>query len=140
MLNGNVSAARDALEAGVTASMDKVTNFQSFAIPAGAPEPTQAEINAYIADAVTRYNNAAGNEAKLNVIITEYYKSLWGNGIETYNNFRRTGYPSDLSPSISGNPGTFTNTMFYPAIYINNNNNPDAVQRATVAEKVWWAD
>ena len=139
-MNGSVGAARNALEAAITASMDKVTNFQSGAIPAGAPEPTQAEINAYIDDALTRYDNAAGNQGKLDVIITEYYKSLWGNGIETYNNFRRTGYPSDLPPSISTNPGTFTNTMFYPAVYINNNNSPDAVQRATVAEKVWWAE
>jgi len=140
MMNNNVGSARGAFEAGVTASMDKVTNFQSGAIPPGAPEPTQAEINAYIADAVAAFDSANGNQAKLNVIITEYYKALWGNGIDTYNNFRRTGYPQDLPPSISGNPGTFTNSMLYPAVYINNNNNADAVQKASVAQKVWWAE
>ncbi len=140
MMNNNIVAARAAFENGIEASMDKVTSFRSFAIPSGAPEPTQAEINAYIAGAMASFDAASGNEAKLNIIISEYYKALWGNGIEPYNNFRRTSYPADLPPSISPNPGTFTNSMFYPAVYVNFNNNEDAVQKATVAEKVWWAE
>ncbi|MAP55175.1 SusD/RagB family nutrient-binding outer membrane lipoprotein [Altibacter sp.] len=140
MLNNNSGAALTAMENGIRASISKVMNFQSFAIPSGAPEPTQADVDAYVSDAIARFNAASGNEAKLDVIITEYYKSAWGNGIEIYNNFRRTSYPSDLAPSVVPNPGTFTNSMLYPAIYVNNNNNPDAVQKASVGEKVWWAE
>ena len=140
MLNNNVGAARAALENGITASMDKVTNFQSGAIPAGAPEPSQDDIDDYIADAITRFNDAGGNQGKLDVIITEYYKSLWGNGIEIYNNFRRTSYPSDLAPSLDPTPGTFTNSMLYPSVHVNNNNSPDATQKESVGLKVWWAE
>ena len=28
---------------------------------------------------------------RLNVIMKEYFIALWGNGIESYNNYRRTG-------------------------------------------------
>ncbi|EDM43806.1 hypothetical protein SCB49_09450 [unidentified eubacterium SCB49] len=137
-LNGNAGAARSALIAGVTASMDKVTSFQGGANGAGN-EPTGAEIQSYI-DSVGAAYDAASNEGKLDIIIKEYYKAAWGNGIEVYNNFRRTSYPSDLAPSIAPNPGTFTHSMLYPANYVNNNNNPDAVQKSSVAEKIWWAE
>ena len=140
MMLNNIGNARVALENGISTSMSKVTNFQSFAIPSGAPEPTAAEISDYINEALARFDAASGNQGKLDVIITEFYKSLWGNGIEIYNNFRRTGYPGDLVPSISGNPGVFTNSMLYPAVYINNNNNSDAVQKSSVGQKVWWAE
>lgn len=139
-INGNVGAARNAMIAGITASMDKVTSFNSTAIPTDAIQPTSAEINDYIAAAGTRYDNATSNEAKLDVVITEFYKSLWGNGIDVYNNYRRTSYPSDVAPSTNPNPGSFTNSMWYPAVYVNNNNNADAQQRPTIAEKIWWAE
>jgi len=139
-MNGNIGGARSALQDGITASINKVTNFQSGVIPPGASEPTAAEINAYIDSALQRFDDANGIEGKLNIIITEYYKSLWGNGIESYNNFRRTGYPADMPPSISDNPGVFTNSMLYPAVYINFNNNPDEVQKQSVGQKVWWAE
>jgi len=140
MLNGNQGAARTALENGIEASMSKVVNFRSSAIPPDADEPSQADIDAYIDGALARYDGAGTVQQKLDVIMTEFYKSLWGNGIDTYNNYRRTSYPSDVQPSINGNPGVFTNTMWYPAIYVNNNNNPDAQQKNTVGVKTWWAE
>ncbi len=140
VLNGSIGNARTALIDGVSASINKVTNFQSGAIPSGAPEPSQADIDAYIASVAARYDASGSNQERLDVIITEYYKSLWGNGVEIYNNFRRTSYPSDLAPSQDPTPGTFTNSMLYPSVYIANNNNPDAVQKQSVAEKVWWAE
>lgn len=138
-INGNVSGARAAMINGITESMSKVTSFNSDAIPGDAVIPTQAEIDTYIADAGVRYDNAGSNEQKLDVVMTEFYKSLWGNGVDVYNNYRRTGYPSDLPPSQNPNPGSFTNSMWYPAVYVNNNNNPDAQQRGTIGEKIWWA-
>lgn len=139
MLNNNPAAAKTAMLAGVNASIDKVRNFRPSAVPTGTGV-TQAEVDAYLADVSLRFDEANNQQEQLDVIISEYYKSLWGNGIEAYNNLRRTGYPSDLSPSIAPNPGPFTNSMLYPSIYINNNNNPDSVQRTSVGEKVWWAE
>lgn len=145
MINGNVGAARTALEAGIEASMDKVTSFRNEFVPDLADddpfaEPSNADIQAYIDARLAAYDAAGSNEARLDVIISEFYKALWGNGLDVYNNFRRTSYPSDLSPSVSPNPGVFTNSMWYPANYVNNNNNPDAQQKPTVGVKVWWAE
>lgn len=137
MMNNNVAASRSALEDAINASMDKVTGFRTFAVPSGEAV-SGADITSYINDAMTRFDNASGNQAKLDVIITESYKSLWGNGIEVYNNYRRTGYPSDLQASVSA-AGTFTHSMKYPSVYIDNNNNPDAEQHS-IGEKVWWAE
>ena len=137
-LNNNTGAARNALIAGVTASIAKVTAFQGGAAGA-ANEPTAADISAYITSVGAAYD-AASTSGKLDVIIKEYYKAAWGNGIEVYNNFRRTSFPSDMAASIAPDPGTFTNSMLYPSNYINNNNNPDAVQKSSVAVKVWWAE
>lgn len=136
-LNNNTGGARNALLAGVSASMAKVTNFQGGAAGA-ANAPDAATIQAYVDGVGTAYD-AASVQGKLDIIIKEYYKASWGNGIEVYNNFRRTGFPSDMAPSIAPNPGTFTHSMLYPANYVNNNNNPDAVQKSSVAEKIWWA-
>lgn len=140
MINGNVGGARTAFINGIEASMDKVTSFRSETIPSDAVVPTAAEIQAYIDARVADYDNASGNEQKLDVVVKEFYKALWGNGLDVYNTYRRTGYPSDLAPSINPNPGTFTNTMWYPAVYVNNNNNPDAQQKPDVSVKAWWAE
>src|SRR5690606_3455531 len=137
MFNSNATAARTALENGVRGSIDQVMNFRPNAIPAGADVPTQAEIDAYVAGVMAAYDGASGNEGKLDIVLREYYKALWGNGIEAYNNYRRTGYPSGLPASINQS-GTFAHTMYYPSVHTTNNIN--APQRPDLSEKVWWAE
>lgn len=136
-LNSNSGAARIALENGIRGSIDKVMTFRPNAIPAGADVPTQAEIDAYVAGVLSAYDAAGGNEAKLDIVLREYYKALWGNGVEAYNNYRRTGYPSGL-PASMNQSGTFAHTMYYPAVHTTNNSN--APQRPDLSEKVWWAE
>lgn len=135
--NGNTSAARAALENGIRSSITNVMNFRPSAIPSGAEIPSQADIDAYVSGALAAYDAASGMEAKLDVVLREYYKSLWGNGIEAYNNYRRTGYPSGLPASINQS-GTFAHTMYYPSVHVTNNTN--APQRPDLSEKVWWAE
>jgi hypothetical protein len=136
VLNNNSGAARTAYEAGIQASMDKVTTFRPAGVPSGSGA-TPSEINDYITAALASYDAAGSN--KLDLIIKEYYKAAWGNGIDVYNNLRRTGFPSDLAPSIAPDPGVFTYTMLYPQNYVDNNNSPDAVQK-TVDQRAWWAE
>lgn len=137
MLNNNMGAARIALENGVRSSISYVMNFRPNAIPPEADVPSQADIDAYVSSVLSEYDAASGNEAKLDVVLREYYKALWGNGIEAYNNYRRTGYPSGL-PASMGQSGTFAHTMYYPSVHVTNNSN--APQRADLSEKVWWAE
>src|SRR5690606_21200470 len=134
--NNNTGAARAALENGVRNSINKVMTFRSNAIPSGAPVPSQADVDAYVAGVLAAYDSAS-NDGKLDTVLREYYKALWGNGIEAYNNYRRTGYPSGLPASINQS-GTFAHTMYYPSVHTTNNIN--APQRPDLSEKVWWAE
>ena len=66
---------------------------------------------------------AASSAKKLELVIKEYYIASWGNGIEPYNNYRRTGYPSNFQPTIEPVSGGFYNSAYYPASAVNNNEN-----------------
>jgi len=51
------------------------------------------------------YAAAASEDERLNIIMTEYQLALWGNGLEAYNNFRRTGFPDyNVTAPVMGNP------------------------------------
>lgn len=97
---------------------------------------TQTQINDYKKFVGDAYDNASSTGAKLNIIIKEYYISLWGNGIESYNNYRRTGKPSNMQPMLQSNPGPFSRSFFYPSVYVNLNKS--AVQKGSTAVQVFW--
>jgi hypothetical protein len=96
------------LREGITLSMQKVKNYGSEEMPSieGSPyEMSEEAIANYIADVQDQYMATTSDAEKLNIIMTEYQLALWGNGIEAYTNFRRTGYPNfaETSP-VMGNP------------------------------------
>jgi len=69
------------------------------------------------------------------MIIKEYYLAAWGNGIEPYNSYRRTGYPSNFQPTFEEDPGPFYYTAFYSDYSVNNNpNTPNSVR----TRRVFW--
>ncbi|GEP49353.1 hypothetical protein FNO01nite_00250 [Flavobacterium noncentrifugens] len=124
------------LEDGIRKSISKTTTF----LPAQAGAPSQAvttaKTTAYVAFVLSVYNDPLASAAKkLELIIKEYYIATWGNGIEPYNNYRRTGYPSNLQPTLEENPGPFFSTALYP--YVSVNNNPNAPSNIRT-KKVFW--
>lgn len=154
--------ARTQLEAGIRASFEKVFSFESKinieadAIPddpdtEGVDESRPisdflldadekaAAVNAYVAkvltDPDTGYDNV-GDAGKLEIVIKEYYLALWGNGIEAYNNYRRTGFPSDLQPALLPTPGPFIRSFIYPSDFVNVNSSVD--QKADNLTRVFW--
>ncbi len=82
------------------------------------------------------YDAATTDDERLNVIIKEYWLALWGNGIEAYNNLRRTGMPKNLQPNLNPSPGPFLRSMFFPGNYVNRNNN--VTQKTATNVKVFW--
>jgi hypothetical protein len=96
------------LRDGIELSMQKVKNYGSEEMPSidgSSYEMSEAAIANYIADVQDKYMATTSDSEKLNIIMTEYQLALWGNGIEAYTNFRRTGYPNfaETSP-VMGNP------------------------------------
>ena len=126
---------------GVTASFNKVAGFAAsigYKIPTSDTTMLITATNTAKYDtAISKeYANASTTAAKLNIIETEYYLAAWGNGLETYNNYRRTGCPNNFQPTLEPSPGLFIRSFFYPSVYANYNKN--AVQKTTTNVKVFW--
>jgi len=135
--NGNPRAL---LEAGIRRSMAKVQGFPaaigaSSAVVSGF-EMTQARIDNYVTKVLARYDAATTNDERLNIIGKEYWLALWGNGVDSYNLYRRTGKPADMQFTISPSPGAFARSVFYPSSYVNLNKN--ATQKNDVNVQVFW--
>ena len=124
---GATGDSRGLLSVGMQQSFDIVANFAGIAMDATA-------VSAYIAEVLAEYD-AASSDQKLEIIIREYYIALWGNGIETYNNYRRTGYP-ELGFSVISNTD-FPRSFFIPENELNANDNPDLVQKELTDQLFW---
>ncbi len=122
------------LEAGIRASIDKVINFDPATLDSDFAA-SQAAINAYVDEVLLAYSTAS-NEEKLNIIMTQAFIANWGNGVEPYNNYRRTGMPLNIQPAQTENPGAFIRTFKYPSVAIDNNSNISPKADQTV--KVFW--
>ncbi|OUJ75533.1 SusD/RagB family nutrient-binding outer membrane lipoprotein [Hymenobacter crusticola] len=99
---------------------------------------TQAEIDAYFAANPSIVNLLGTDEHKLNQIIRQKWIAFVGNGYESYNDYRRTGYPR-LAPALNV---TFTpnvpNRFLYPPSEISANGANVPSPLPTVADRVWW--
>lgn len=136
MLNNDVPGARALLDQATRASIGTVMNFNTSVVNASYV-PSTTGINNYVNAVLTgRYDAAATNDERLDVIIKEYWVALWGNGIEAYNMVRRTGKPSNLQPALSPNPGDFYRSFTYPAVYVFRNAN--VTQKPNNKVQVFW--
>lgn len=95
-----------------------------------------ADVAAYTAAAVAAYNAQTNNDDRMNYIAREYWIALFGNGVEAYNLYRRTGRPTGMQPTISNVPGDFPRTFFYPNNFATLNSN--VVQRTALTGRVFW--
>ena len=119
-----------------TESITKVKSFISR--DAGADisyEPTETDVNDFIDFIGSTFDNA-DMEGKWYILGEQFFVTVYGNGIESYNFYRRTGYPTTLQPNLDPNPGTFIRSMFYPANAVNTNSN--ITQKSDVSQPVFW--
>ena len=133
-MNSNVTAARSALSNAITAHMNKVRLFGTGIVTENPI--TAGGITTYVNNVLTEYDSASD---KLEIIMREFHKASWGNGIQAYNNFRRTGKPSNLAALPFTPADGFVYRMPYPSVYISNNLNPDNVA-LPISQRIWWAD
>lgn len=68
--------------------------------------------------------------------MTQAFIASWGNGVEPYNNYRRTGMPLNIQPTQSSAPGAFIRSFKYPSVAIDNNTNISS--KPNQAVKVFW--
>lgn len=105
--------------------------------PTASFVPSQSTINNYTSFVGNAYDGAATLNDKLAVVAKEFYISAWGNGIESYNLYRRLGSQAiKMQPALQPNPGSFIRSFFYPAVYVNYNNT--AKQKTDLTTQVFW--
>ncbi len=80
--------------------------------------------------------DTTGTMDRWNILANQYWVASYGNGMNTYNFYRRTGFPTNLQPNLEPNPGSFIRSFFYPANYVTTNSNAD--QKDGVGVKVFW--
>lgn len=130
------------LESGITKHIDFVRTWSLTTAEASKIttfSPTAAfdtQRNAYVALVEDQYDDATNDTDRLRIIAREYWKSLFGNGIEAYNLYRRTGMPDNMQPGQVPDIGAFPRTFFYPNDYVVRNGN--AEQKAGHGVKVFW--
>lgn len=113
--------------AGIRASMSKVGM-------------TTGEIDNYFATNPTRVTLTGTNDDKLRQIIIQKYFAWIGNGIEAYNDYRRTGLPElplPLNP-VGDNPNVIPTRLPYPPAELARNPNAPKPRPKTDV-KLWWA-
>lgn len=135
-VSDDIPGAKTHMLNGIQKSIDKTVAFGP--LDSGADlslAPSTTDISDYI-DEVDALYDAASDEDKFNLIAKEFWVALFGNGIDAYNFYRRTGYPYDLQPNLEPDPGSFIRSFLYPAVYANNNSNVS--QKTSVTVKVFW--
>lgn len=139
-LNGGSGDAATHIANGISKSISYVRTFDSRYADTSRPInvdfiPAAGDDATYIAEATAAFNTASG-AAKLDVLAKEFFVSLYGNGIDAYNFYRRTGAPSDIQLHINPSPGGFVRSNLYPASEANNN--PNVPQKPGVTQRVFW--
>lgn len=130
---GTTGNAATLLDQAIRNSMSKVINFNTSVVdPAFAASNT--DVNSYVAEVIGKYN-AANNNDKLDIIITEYYLAAFGNSIESYNAYRRTGFPSNLQEPVYDKGYAFPRSWYYPDDSVNRNS---SINQKIITEKVFW--
>ncbi len=104
------------------------------------------DVAAYVASALAAFDaSAAGTsdiipgsltDETMNYVAREYWVSLYGNGVESMNLYRRTGLPSGMQPVINPASGPFPRSYWYPANFANLNNTVE--QKADLTTRVFW--
>lgn len=159
VLTAGVSGdARAYLEAGVRTSISKVLavgeglDYLDDVVVADDPDtedvneertvrsiyvPTQESVDTYVTNVLDEFDAASG-DGRLEIVVDEYFKALFGNGIEAYNTYRRTGFPRDLQPTLLEASGEFINSFPYPNELALQNSNVN--QKPDQAVRVFWAE
>lgn len=123
---GVFGTAQSLFEAGIEAS------YLSYGL-------TQPQAAAYYAQSFIAFPTSGSMDQQIESIITQKWYAMCGNqGNEAWVEYRRTGYPSFLVPSVNSFIGTgrMPNRMFYPSTELTRN--PNVPAQHVIYDRVWW--
>ena len=116
---GTSDDARAMLEAGVRES---IATVQAFLPNPGdfTNVPDATDVDNYVDTVLALYDAETTNAGRMAVIGKEYWIAAFGNGVEPFNLYRRTGAPVNLQPTYLG-LGNFPRTFLYPSVSVDRN-------------------
>ncbi|SHO61426.1 SusD/RagB family nutrient-binding outer membrane lipoprotein [Algoriphagus zhangzhouensis] len=142
-IDGDAATAKEYLLSGIQKHMDYVTDFALSSAGSGDVTDYYSELGGmdvlddqiadYIDYVSSEYDGASN---KMYIIGREYWIGLFGNGVEAYNLYRRTGEPGNMQPGLEQDPGNFPRSFLYPNTYMVTNTN--AVQKSGLDAQVFW--
>lgn len=103
------------------------------------------DVNIYVGRALATYDRqiallplSDAIDKTMNYVAREYWISSFGNGIEAYNLYRRTGMPTGMQPALNSSPGVFPRILFYPAVFANLNSTVSQRSQTDLGLPVFW--
>jgi hypothetical protein len=137
LMQGAPGDHRALFEAAMRASFDEVNVlvYDPF-----SSVPIEDE-DAYIAAVMGLYD-AGSTQKKLELLLTEKWIASFGFSLDTYSDYRRTGYPIMFDPNTDGNPFTILGRSYpvsIPYFVDDLQINPNAApQRDPGTDKIFW--
>ncbi len=95
----------------------------------------QSQVDDWLTDLASSFD-AADMGGKWDVVSEAFWVACFGNGVEPYNWYRRTGYPTTLQPNREPDPGVFQRSLWVPQNVVNRNSNVS--QKPDQAQPVFW--
>ena len=135
LASGDAATAKTHMLAGLADNVEKVMTFgalDSTGDLSAAPTADDVSLHASSMEAAFDADTTGG----WNVLGQEFLVSLYGNGNDAYNFYRRTGYPNNLQPNLEPDPGAFVRSMWYPSNFVNTNSSVN--QKPDVTQTVFW--
>ncbi|MEL6925585.1 MAG: SusD/RagB family nutrient-binding outer membrane lipoprotein, partial [Bacteroidota bacterium] len=144
--------ARALLEKGMRKSIEKVNSFAPLdgiipnckienlmvvkLCPFDVFVADEEDIDRYVNVVLSKFDNANTLDERLDIIMKEYFIALWGNGLEAYNNYRRTCMPLQIQPHVEPAPGVYPRSLLYPSDHVNLN--ASVQQKNNRGQAVFW--
>lgn len=124
------------LRAGIEKSIAKVQTFGALDSNADlSTEPDEATVTAFVDGVIAAYDAASAAD-KEDIFAEQFWVTLYGGATESYNYYRKTGFPTTLAPNWEPDPGAFPRTFLLPENEVINN--PSLTQRTDLSTQVFW--
>jgi hypothetical protein len=122
--------ARQNFSDGITANLNSVSTFGA---ANGGVALSAATISGFVTRQLAAYD-AADNAGKLNMVMTQKYIACYGNGMESYNDYRRTALPVLRTPLSPLN--TFPLRLYYSQTELSANTSLGDVSALQIAQQI----
>lgn len=110
LFNNDATTARTRLADAITMSFEEVNAITTRVYPTAATISNAAR-DAYRTAVEGRFD-AASNSGKLEMILTQKWIANFGNPLDSYTDYRRTGFPVMIDPANDGDPNTNLNRAY----------------------------